>query len=198
MKMNGLISTLSWGFSAGNHYRSLSNGNALSSLTLGGFDMGKINGSSMSISMAADDGRELMVTIQAVSLESNMISKRLTKQPIFAALDSSQPFTWLPLEDCLLFEQALGLTWNETRKIYTLNDTQLSLVRNQSLRFNFQLSDNIPSGETLNIPIDFSAFDLKENSLIAPSDASLFPLKRAANSTQVSTIITKISLSAPY
>jgi hypothetical protein len=185
MKKSGLISSLSWGFSVGNHYRSLTDGNAFTSLTFGGYDLGRIVGSSLLLPMGGDEGRELMVTLQAVSLDSGMISKRLIKQPVFAALDSSQPFTWLPIEDCQLFEEALGINWNETSKIYTFNETQLALVRSQLLKFNFQLSNGTSSGDMLNIPIDFGAFDLVEKSLKGLDEASLFPLKRAANSTQV-------------
>src|SRR5204862_479041 len=107
------------GFGLGSYSRSQTYTNTYGSLTLGGYDMGRILGTPLSIPMGADDGRELVVGIQAITQTSGSTAPgSLLSTPLLAALDSTQSYLWLPLETCQLFEKAFGITWNDTAEMY--------------------------------------------------------------------------------
>jgi hypothetical protein len=188
LKASNLIPSLSWGFSAGSYFRSVSYGTAFSSLTLGGFDRGRVRGDPLVINMAPDDGRELKIALRSISKQNATSDIAILETPILTVLDSSQPFIWLPRDACDHFEKELGLTRpaaNSTRQMYLLgNDTHASLVR-ESPTFTFELSSTIDSNLTLKVVIPFGGMDLTAKYPIALTTKPFFPLKCAANHTQV-------------
>jgi hypothetical protein len=138
--------------------------------------------------MAPDDGRELKVAIKSISKQNSTSDAPLLETPILTTLDSSQSFIWLPREVCARFELELGLTRpaaNSTRQMYLLsNDTHASLVR-ENPTFTFELSSAINSNDTLKVTIPYGVMDLMARHPIALNSKPFFPLKCAANHTQV-------------
>jgi hypothetical protein len=172
----------------GSYFQSIAYGDAFSSLTLGGFDLGRTQGDPLIINMAPDDGRELKIAIKSISKQNETSDTSLLESPILTILDSSQSFIWLPRDVCARFELELGLTRpaaNSTRQMYLLsNDTHDSLVR-ENPTFTFELSSTINSNNTLKVIIPYGVMDLTAKHPIALNTKPFFPIKCAANHTQV-------------
>ena len=107
-------------------------------------------------------------------------------------IDSSTPYLWLPANVCKNFEQALGLTYNDTLRLYTYNSTaQHNLLKSSGISFNFTLGDLPGSKNAISLSVPFDAGDLSLsygfpglNMTATSSDVPYFPLRKAANSTQ--------------
>jgi hypothetical protein len=186
LKQHKLIPSLSWGFNPGSYSRSQTYTNTYGSLILGGYDTGRLSGTPLSIPMGADDGRELIVGIQAIITQppGSTAPGSLLSTPLLAALDSTQPYIWLPLETCQLFEKAFGITWNETAEMYLLNSTLHSTLVSQNATITFTLGASTSGGNKMDIVLPYSAFDLTASYPLTLNSTPYFPLKRAANSTQ--------------
>jgi len=184
LKSNGDIPSLSWGYQTGSYYRSQTYSNAYGSLVLGGYDTSRYSGTPLSMDMGTDDGRELVVGIQAINYQSVSESSSLLQTPILAALDSTQPNIWLPADTCALFEEAFGITWNDTAQMYFLNSTLHSTLLAQNASVTFKLGAATTGGNTTSITLPYGAFDLTASFPLAANSTPYFPLKRAANSTQ--------------
>jgi len=87
------------------------------------------------------------------------------------------------VEACTLFEQAFGLTWNDTLELYLVNSSQHNTLLAQNANVTFTMG-NLTAGASVNITLPYAAFDLNVSSPIVPNPTNYFPLKRAANSTQ--------------
>jgi hypothetical protein len=97
-------------------------------------------------------------------------------------IDTVSPQMWLPLEICMLFEKAFGLTWNDTLQLYLVDDdTHASLLRtNPSV--SIKLSGYGAATQSFVLP--YSAFDLQVAPPLVESTTNYFPLKRASNPMQ--------------
>jgi hypothetical protein len=105
---------------------------------------------------------------------------------ILAAIDSSHPNIWLPIEDCQLFKLAFDLSWNETAQMYFTNETTHSQLLRDNTTIVVTLADSRVANKTIDIHIPYGSFDLTADHPLVPSPRKYFPLKRAANYTQVS------------
>jgi len=184
LKTNNDIPSLSWGYQIGSYYRSQTYSNAYGSLVLGGYDTGRYSGTPLSMAMGSDDGRELVVGIQGIEYQDVSRSTLLLQTPILAALDSTQPYIWLPADTCSLFEAAFGITWNDTAQMYLLNSTLHTTLLAQNASVTFKLGAATSGGNTTSITLSYGAFDLTASYPLATNSTPYFPLKRAANSTQ--------------
>ena len=119
-------------------------------------------------------------------MAKNSTGESLINESILAALDSSHPNIWLPLEDCRLFELAFGLSWNDTVQMYFINETIHSELLQDNTTVVLTLADSRTATNTLEIHIPYGSFDLTADHPLVPSPRKYFPLKRAANHTQVS------------
>jgi hypothetical protein len=144
----------------------------------------------VSFPMAPDNERDIVVSIESItSIDSSNNKTSLLPKSVYAYIDSTIAEIWLPIESCVLFEKAFGLTWDPVTELYLLSDA----VHNQLLVTNPNITLNIapwtrPAGNTdnVNIMLPYSAFDLtaKPPYQTLNSTTRYFPLRRGANDTQ--------------
>lgn len=155
-------------------------------MVFGGYDASLNGSSSVSFNFAENAGRELVVAVQSITKIVDDTRTDLLPSGILAVLDSSQPNIWLPVEACRRFEEAFGISWNETSEMYTLNSTLHDSLVVENANVTFQLGNTLSGGSTVDIVFPYSAFDLTASWPSASESQPYFPLKRAANDTQVS------------
>ena len=185
LKNQNLIPSLSFGYTAGNQYRLKQ---VLGSLTLGGVDSGRFTANNLSIPLAPQKDRSLLVGIQSISSadQNGTTSNLLPGGGIMALVDSTEAQIWLPVEACQAFEQAFGLTYNETLGLYLVDNALHTQLQAQNTSVTFTLGSTASGGQTVNITLPYISFDL----LLKPPAANLtsnmryFPLRRADNDTQ--------------
>lgn len=180
-----MIPSLSYGFTAGSYYRSKSVKNALGSMIFGGYDASLNGSSSVSFDFADNTGRELVVAIQSITKSVAATDTDLLPSSIFAALDSSQPNIWLPVEACQKFEDAFGISWNATAELYILNSTVHDSLLKENANVTFRVGNTVSGGPVADIVFPYNSFDLTASWPLTSDSQSYFPLKRAANETQV-------------
>src|SRR6266536_4236504 len=109
----------------------------LGSLVLGGYHEYK-TGKNLSFAFGPDISRDLTVGLQSITMKTaDGRDTALLPEGIFTFIDSTVPHIWLPLEACLIFEQAFGITWDSTTELYLVEDAlheQLTSM-NASLTF---------------------------------------------------------------
>lgn len=148
------------------------------SLILGGYDASRFIPNNLSFPLNVENG----LPVQLQSITSNSTSS-LLPNAINVQLDSTTPYFYLPAEACTLFENAFGLTWNDSAQLYLLNDTQHSALKAQNPTVTFKLGmEGIATD--VDITLSYSAFDLTATWPLVASSTPYFPLKRAANATQ--------------
>lgn len=91
---------------------------------------------------------------------------------------------WLPIAACQLFEQAFGLTYDNTTNLYIVNASIHSQLQQLDPSVTFKIGISDFEGATVDINLPYGAFDLQASSPFYPDAMSYFPIRRAANSTQ--------------
>lgn len=91
---------------------------------------------------------------------------------------------WLPRETCDRFEKMFGLTYDNNKDLYFVNDTANIQLRalNPSIVIGLGTSSN-PT-ERVNIVLPYAAFDLQASRPLFPNVTNYFPIRRAANESQ--------------
>ena len=184
LKNQNLIPSLSFGYTAGNKYRQKQ---VLGSLTLGGVDSGRFSPNNLSMPFAPQKGRKLLVGIQSItSVDQNGTTSDLLPTGIMALVDSTEAQIWLPVAACQAFEQAFGLTYNETNGLYLVGNALHTQLQAQNASVTFTLGSTASGGETLNITLPYNSFDLTLTPPAAnlTSNTKYFPLRRATNDSQ--------------
>jgi hypothetical protein len=192
LKRDKYIPSLSWGFNPGSYYRSQSFKDAFGSLTLGGYDASRSYTPSLAVDFGPDDGRELVVGVQRISL--NQVSADdgspshidLTVDPFLAALDSTQPSIWLPNATCMVFAETFGLFWNDAAQLFLVNDSQHTNLLSKNITTVFTLGNTVTGGETVDITLPYGSFDLLATYPLTSTTMRYFPLKCTKNTTAVS------------
>jgi hypothetical protein len=202
MKDQKRIPSISFGYTAGASYRKLirrstrghlltSSGipKALGSLTLGGYDLSKIEkASTNSFPFGTDDDRVLSVGIQTMTVTGSLggtVTLSSSSNPIYALIDSTVPELWLPRSICDAFEKAFGLTYDSQTDRYVFNDTAKhdQLLQNKP-SLAIALGNNNDPSKWVQITLPFAAFDLEASYPIYPNATPYFPIRRAANDSQ--------------
>ena len=185
LNQSNLIPSLSWSYTAGNQYRP---GPVYGSLILGGYDDSRFEPNDISFPMNNSDVREFGVEIGGMKLITNGLTTDLStpNESISAFVDSTSPYIILPLNVCEQFELAFGLVWNETVQAYLVNDTLHDTLQksNTSVIFTLGNADTIP-GEGFNVTLPYDAFNLNASSPLLNTPGRYFPLRRAANESQI-------------
>jgi hypothetical protein len=174
------IPSLSWSYTAGAIYRLKQ---VYGQLIFSGYDTSRFKENSVSFTMAGDITRDLVVSLQSISY-SGSNSATLLSNPIDIYIDSTDPNLWLPADACDAFEQAFGLTLDETSGLYLVNDTHHDTLLNTNAQVTFRLSDVKTGGDSVAIVLPYQAFDLNATAPLVANSSRYFPLKRAANATQ--------------
>lgn len=159
------------------------------SLTLGGYDTARIGpagSKNITSSLRANDS-SAAISIGAISF-INVLSGDNTplsiENNITVTIDTTLPYTYLPLNVCQAFENAFGLTWDATNQIYLVNDTIHQKLSNLGPSITFTLSTSTPQPATLNITLPYAAFDLGAAYPLYTKGTNYFPLRRANSSSQ--------------
>lgn len=136
--------------------------------------------------MSPDVSRDLVVGVQSITTtdSSGAQTSLLPSGGIFAFVDSTLPYIWLPVDACQAFEKAFGLTWNQTNEMYLVNSTLHSALLARNANVTFTIGVGKSGGETVDIILPYASFDLTATPPLVKNTTSYFPLKRAANDTQ--------------
>jgi hypothetical protein len=136
--------------------------------------------------MSPDVSRDLVIGIQSITM-ANSTNSQISLLPsggIFAFVDSTLPYIWLPLDACQAFERAFGLTWNQTSEMYLVNNTLHSTLVASNATVTFTLGVGKSGGDTIEVVLPYASFDLTASPPLVQNSTRYFPLKRAANETQ--------------
>lgn len=188
-----MIPSLSYSFNPGSFYRSSSTRNAFASLIFGGFDASRYIPNQVKFGMNPDAGRELTVGLRTITksdtaVDGSTVNSSLLTSGILARLDSSQPYIWLPIAACKLFEQAFGLSWDNATGMYLVNETLHHKLLSENATVVFGLTDGLQGTVSADITLPYGALDLQALPPLVNNAARYFPLKRTANESQVSLI----------
>ncbi|KAL2072917.1 hypothetical protein VTL71DRAFT_10241 [Oculimacula yallundae] len=175
-----LIPSRSWAYTAGAHYK---NPPVFGSLTLGGYDATRLRPNNLNFAFGADFSRDLLVSLRSITYDTAGSSPLLASS-IDMFIDSLVSEIWLPESVCEAFAQQFNLTWNEQGQLYLVSARAHAALVNQNPTFTFKIGQAGGAGETTDIVLPYSAFDLNLTAPIVGSDARYFPLKRAQNATQ--------------
>ncbi|KAL6718801.1 hypothetical protein ACLMJK_003035 [Lecanora helva] len=182
LKAENKIPSLSYSYSAGAPYRFKK---VDGTLTLGGYDASRFTPNDLNFRFASDISRDLVVGLQSITYsDSKNTNQHLLSEGILTFIDSTVPGIWLPQDACTLFEDAFGLTYNDTVDRYLVNDTLHQQLKSQDPSISFFVGNDINGGATVNITFPYSAFDLQVSTPIVNGTENYFPLRRAANDTQ--------------
>ncbi|KAL9024156.1 MAG: hypothetical protein Q9180_007978, partial [Flavoplaca navasiana] len=177
------IPSLSWSYTAGARYQSKG---VFGSLTLGGYDAGRFVPNDVSFDLVQDPSRELVVGLQSIiASESNGSQHLLLPSPHITFIDSTIPYIYLPLDACALFERVLGLKWNETVQLYLMDDELHRELLTRKPKVTFTLGNSLTRGPTVDIVLPYPSFDLTFKPYHDADPLRYFPLRRAANDSQM-------------
>ncbi|KAK3068270.1 hypothetical protein LTR53_014299 [Teratosphaeriaceae sp. CCFEE 6253] len=185
--MRGLVNTqqipsLSWGYTAGAHYRD----QAHASLTLGGYDTNRFETSNMTFEMDSDNSRPLQVAIQSIIGENTLGGAGIQLLPTetYHFIDSTVPHIWLPEDAIQAFVDNFGLTYDNDTDLFLINDTMRQTMLNNNPGVTFVLGASKYSSDTINIELPYAAFDMQASYPFYQNATNYFPIRRAANSSQ--------------
>lgn len=134
--------------------------------------------------MDPDISRDLTVQLQNISVTVGEAVIQLLPGTIFTFIDSTVPQIWLPEAACKLFEVTLGLIWNDTIGVYTVNETFQQSLDKQNTNFTFTITNPDTTIPHLDIILPYAAFDLSIGFPVVEKSIRYFPIMRAANETQ--------------
>jgi len=183
LKEQGLVPSLSFGYTAGAQYRFTK---VLSSLTLGGHDASRYVANNITYGFAPDNERDLIVNLQTISMANGESQNLLLSTSIQVFIDSTVTELWLPLEVCQRFERAFGLVYDTSTDLYLVNDSLHNDLLSQNASVTFTIGPDATGGQTTDILFPYAAFD---QIALPPyrnmeNRTNYFPLRRADNSTQ--------------
>lgn len=158
--------------------------NAPGSLTIGGHDASRFTPNDVSFSFSSQLQRQLTVVIQGVSVTNSNAESQLLTQAIYALVDSTVPYLWLPLSVCQAFEHAFGLEWDPITTLYLVNDTQHDAMVEQDAEITLTLATSLNGGSTVDITLPYASFDLEADKPLVKQKTRYFPLRRAKDETQ--------------
>lgn len=155
------------------------------SLVFGGYDASRLGQDSLQVTFTPDAGRELTVGLKSATKVSTGGNSTLLDSSILTRLDSSQPYIWLPLSSCQLFEQAFGLVWDSVTETYLVNDALHTKLVSENASVVFTLADGLQGSKSIDVNMPYGSFDLQYRVPSQINSSRYFPLRRAANNTQV-------------
>ncbi|KAH6642246.1 aspartic peptidase domain-containing protein [Boeremia exigua] len=179
LKEEGHIPSLSFGYQVGAPYRQTG---VAGSLILGGYDRSRRSDNTLSLSSSQD----LLVGVQGISSQySNGTTTVLLEEGFIAVVDSNVPELWLPSVTCDRIAALFNLTYNEETDRYLQSDVTRRLLQDHKSILSFTLGLSVSGGQTIQIEIPLPAFDHQVSYPIFASPTNYFPLRRAANDSQI-------------
>ena len=166
------IPSHSYGYTAGAYYQLKT---VPSSLTLGGVDTNRFVPNHASFTLSPHQAP--VVSINQISVgctplesaasypnwSSNPLSILDSSASVYATIDSSTPFLWLPEAVCDNFAAALNLTYNDTLGLYLFQEglTTPDILQQWNMTFTFSISDYPGSSNKADLAISYNAFNLQ-------------------------------------
>lgn len=210
LKNRSMIPSLSWGYTAGAHYREFiknycyfapdicswsidtnasteSKGGSFGSLTFGGYDSSRFITNNVTFLMAEDISRDLVVNVRSIIAEyENGTATTLLSSPsaTLAFIDSTQPYMYLPEHICQNFQKSFGLTWNSSDEMYLVDDDTHNILVNANPNITFRLANAQGSEDTVDIVFPYASFDLVTEYPLLGDTVRYFPLAKGDNDTQ--------------
>ncbi|KAH0547960.1 hypothetical protein GP486_008299 [Trichoglossum hirsutum] len=184
LKSKGLVSSSSWGYTAGAPYGPKG---VYGSLTFGGYDATRFTPNNMTFLFGADISWDLLVGIQDITSTGNSSSSSsidLLPSGIMALIDSTIPHIWLPVEACQRFEQTFGLVWDQKTDLYLVDDALHSKLVAQAANITFKLGIGTSGGQTVDVVLPYKSFDLQVTLPNVNNSVRYYPLRRASNESQ--------------
>lgn len=157
-------------------------------MTFGGYDSSRFIRNNLSIALATDISRDLVLGLQSIT--STTTNESITQQdsllpiPILTFIDSTLPYIYLPLEACRRFENTFGLSWNDSDEMYWINDTLHQNLLSSNLSFTFTIGDTTAGGPTVQIVLPYASFDIEVKYPYELETRRYFPLQQADNESQ--------------
>ena len=166
------IPSHSYGYTAGAYYQLKT---VPSSLTLGGVDTNRFVPNHASFTLSPHQAPVVSVnqiSVGCTPLESaasypdwssNPLSLLDSPAAVYATIDSSTPFLWLPEAVCDNFATALNLTYNDTLGLYLFQEglTTPNILQQWNMTFTFSISDYPGSNNKADLAISYDAFNLQ-------------------------------------
>ena len=152
---------------------------------MGGYDASRFipNDMTFPISTSGQNASRLEAGLQSITASGTLVGDvTLLSSNITVAIDSAQPYLYLPKASCSVFERAFGLTLNSSLNLYQPNTTAHGALRksNPSLSFQFGAS----TSDMLNITLPYQAFDLQTTAPITQNGTNYFPIRCTSDSSQ--------------
>ncbi|KAJ4988990.1 eukaryotic aspartyl protease [Stagonosporopsis vannaccii] len=195
LKEEGHIPSLSFGYQAGAPYRQTG---VTGSLVLGGYDRSRRSDNTLLLSSTQD----LLVGVQSISSRlANGTTAILLDSGVVAVIDSNVPELWLPPAVCDNFASAYGLVYHQESDRYIQTEATRQLLQDQDSILTLTLGLSVSGGQTIRIELPLPAFDHQASYPIFASPTNYFPLRRAANDTQITlgrTFLQEVYLSADW
>jgi hypothetical protein len=136
--------------------------------------------------MHGDASRRFILNLWNISVGSAYPSRAesqfLMSTKISTLIDSSSPYLYLPEDVCDHFELILGLQFNTTSQIYTINNTMHDTLMARDFDITFTIAND--QSQTIDIRLPYEAFDLNASFPVSSENTRYFPLKRATNPSQ--------------
>lgn len=130
--------------------------------------------------------QDVIVGLQRISaILPNGTENVLLSTGILTTIDTAVSELWLPTPICDAFASAFGLTYFEPADRYALTNAAYSALQAAPPIFKFTIGGAASGGETIVIEIPWKAFDLKASYPIFANSTNYFPLRRAANDSQM-------------
>lgn len=181
LKASGHIPSTSYGYTAGNRYRSEQ---IRGSLTLGGYDSSLVDHNDLVFPFAKEFGSEVVVDIQAIQALSSTQDRNLTAKGFNAKIDTTTPFLHLPGEVCDAFEDTFGLTFDESTHLYYFNRSQEASGVSTFPNVVFTLTNSTKEVQ-INITFPLQSLNSTTKQFSATNLTQIFPIKRAIDDDHI-------------
>lgn len=157
----------------------------LGSLTLGGYDLSRAGNRNISFPFAADDSRELSLSLLSITanIPGDAANHSLLPEAIHTFIDSIVPQIWLPVAACQQFEQLFGLVFDLETGLYLVKERLHHKLLTQNFSISFKLGDGSQI-QDLEIVFPYGSFDLWVDYPLVQNRTRYFPIARAENHTQ--------------
>lgn len=175
---NGTISSKTWSYTAGAHYRLKS---VFGQVIFGGYDLSRFVPNDMSFTMTGDNLRDIVLTIRSITSTTSSGSTQLMSAPESAFIDSTVTDLWLPAIVCGEFEQAFGIEADGTGR-YLMNSTTHSFLQNLNPNITITLANEKSGGDTIDIVLPYQSFDVNVSAPLYPNGTHYyFPIRQGEN-----------------
>ncbi|PPJ56836.1 hypothetical protein CBER1_10158 [Cercospora berteroae] len=182
-KQQNLSASVSYGFSAGAAYR-----NAPGSIIMGGYDRAAFEPSNLNFPLAFAGSRSLTARLKNLVISNTLqgtISPPFEPGGLNMSIDSTVAQIWLPGSICDTLSAALGLQYDNSTELYFVNSTAHQSLLDQAPEFTFTLAAAGSPNTTTSIVLPYAAFDQQIGQPWSTEDTTYFPIRRAANESQL-------------